>query len=58
MGMTTPVKAGVPLLGIIFLALAIFKFVQGDGWVVWAILAFLFGGFGIFSRNRSGGNQS
>ncbi len=37
------VKAGVPLLGIIFLALAIFKFVQGDGWVVWAILAFLFG---------------
>lgn len=56
--MAQSVKVGVPLLGIIFLALAIFKFVQGDGWIVWAILAFLFGGFGIFSRTRSGGNQS
>ena len=51
-------KVGFPVVGVIFLALAVFKFVNGDGWVVWAILGFLFGGFGIFSRNRSGGNVS
>lgn len=56
--MNEPVKKGVPLLGIIFLALAVFKFINGDGWVVWAILGFLFGGFGIFSRSQSGGNES
>jgi hypothetical protein len=50
--------AGIPILGVIFLVLAIFKFVQGDPWVVWAILAFLFGGFGIFNVNRSGGTQA
>jgi hypothetical protein len=58
MVMNEPVKKGVPLLGIIFLALAVFKFINGDGWVVWAILGFLFGGFGIFSRSQSGGNES
>ncbi|WP_197051805.1 hypothetical protein [Sphingomonas sp. 35-24ZXX] len=56
--MNAPVRKGVPIIGIIFLALAVFKFVNGDGWVVWAILGFLFGGFGIFSRDRSGGNRS
>ena len=58
MGMSDPVRKGVPIIGIIFLALAVFKFVNGDGWVVWAILGFLFGGFGIFSRDRSGGTKS
>lgn len=56
--MPTPVKAGVPVLGIIFLALAFFKFVNGDSWIVWAILGFLFGGFGVFSLNRSSGGRS
>lgn len=56
--MTQPVKASVPLLGIIFLALAVFKLINGDSWVVWAILGFLFGGFGIFNRGQSGGNES
>ncbi len=56
--MNAPVKKSVPIIGIIFLALAVFKFVNGDGWVVWAILGFLFGGFGIFSRDRSGGTKS
>ena len=50
-------RAGFPLLGVIFLALAVLKFVSGDGWVVWAILAFLFGGFSIFA-NRSGGDKA
>ncbi len=53
----SPVKAGVPIIGVIFLALAVFKFINGDAWVVWAILGFLFGGFGIFS-SRSGGNKA
>lgn len=47
-------KAGVPILGIIFLALALLKFFQGKSWVVWAILGFLFGGFGIFARGSKG----
>ncbi|MCW3847826.1 hypothetical protein OF829_11300 [Sphingomonas sp. LB-2] len=51
-------KTGVPILGVIFLALALFKFVQGDSWVVWFVLGFVFGGFGIFNLNRRGGNQT
>jgi len=47
-------KAAFPVVGAIFLALAVFKFLQGEGWVVWAILGVLFGGLGIFRRNRSG----
>jgi hypothetical protein len=50
-------QAGVPILGIIFLLLAVYKFVSGDSWVVWAILGFLFGGFGIFSLKRSVGTE-
>ena len=51
-------KSGIPVIGIIFLALAVFKFVNGDSWVVWAILGFLFGGFGVFNLNRSSGDKS
>lgn len=50
--MPNAVKGGVPVIGIIFLALAVFKFLKGDPWVVWAILGFLFGGFGIFNLRR------
>lgn len=46
---------GLPLVGIMFLALAVFKFVQGDGWVVWAILGVLFGGLTVFKRRRNQG---
>ncbi len=56
-GMPKAAKAGVPVIGIIFLLLAAFKFVNGDAWVVWAILGFLFGGFGIFVLNRTGAAQ-
>lgn len=56
--MTRAATAGAPVIGIIFLALAILKFLNGDGWVVWALLAFLFGGFGVFGLGRSGGDKS
>ena len=56
--MNDPIKKGLPVVGIIFLALAVFKFLSGDDWVVWAILGFLFGGFGIFNRSKSGGAGS
>ena len=46
------VKKGLPVVGIMFLVLALVNFLQGDNWVVWAILGFLFGGFGIFSRGK------
>ena len=50
--MPNAIKGGVPVIGVIFLALAAFKAYQGEPWVVWAILGFLFGGFGIFTLNR------
>ena len=46
--MSGPAKKALPLAGIIFLVVAVVEFLQGDNWVVWAILGFLFGGFGIF----------
>ena len=52
--MPPAVKKGVPVVGIIFLLLALFKLVTGEPWVVWAILAFLFGGFGIFAQRSRG----
>ena len=52
------VKKGFPVVGAIFLVLALVKFVQGDGWGVWAILGFLFGGFGIFGARRTQGGES
>ena len=51
-------KSGLPIIGIIFLALAFFKFVNGDNWVVWAILGCLFGGLGVFRSNQTGGDPS
>lgn len=39
-------QKGFPLIGVIFLALGVFKFLQGDNWVVWIILGILFGGLG------------
>ncbi|MFM9828512.1 MAG: hypothetical protein ACKVOB_07165 [Sphingomonas sp.] len=50
-------KAGIPIVGVIFLALAVFKLVKGDAWIVWAILGFLFGGLGLFA-NRSAGDKT
>ena len=46
-------KKGFPLVGVIFLPLGVFKFLQGDDWVVWIIIGVLFGGLGAF-RWRKG----
>jgi hypothetical protein len=43
---------GFPLIGAIFLALGVFKFLQGDDWVVWIIIGILFGGLGALSRRK------
>ena len=51
-------KAGFPFVGALFLALGVLKLVQGENWVVWAILGVLFGGLGIFSWKRSDGDES
>lgn len=56
--MSKPVMIGFPVVGAIFLVLAVAKFLNGEGWVVWAILGVLFGGLGVFGRNRSGGNKA
>ncbi|WP_432200380.1 hypothetical protein ACRAQ7_12380 [Erythrobacter sp. W53] len=37
---------GGGIIGLVFLALGAFKFISGDGWIVWILLGFLFGGFG------------
>ena len=51
-------RKGLPIVGVMFLILAVVNFLQGDNWVVWAILGFLFGGFGIFDARRvEGGEQ-
>lgn len=45
-------KKGFPLIGVIFLALGIFKLIQGNDWVVWIILGVLFGGLGAVSLRK------
>jgi len=45
-------QKGFPIIGAIFLALGLFKFAQGESWVVWIILGILFGGLGIFCRRK------
>ena len=48
------VKKGFPFVGVLFLIVGVIQFLQGDSWVVWAILGFLFGGFGIFTSRKGG----
>jgi len=45
-------QKGFPLIGVIFLALGVFKLLQGDDWVVWIIIGILFGGLGAVSRRK------
>ena len=45
-------KKGFPLIGVIFLALGVFKLLQGDDWVVWIIIGILFGGLGAVSQRK------
>lgn len=53
--MSGTVKTGVPILGVIFLALGLVKLAQGEPWVVWFVLGIVFGGLGIFNLKRSEG---
>ena len=48
--MTELRKIGFPLIGVVFLALGLFKFLGGENWVVWVILGILFGGLAAFGR--------
>ena len=45
-------QKGFPVIGVVFLALGVFKLVQGDNWVVWIIIGTLFGGLGAVSRRK------
>lgn len=45
-------KKCFPLIGVIFLALGVFKLVQGNDWVVWIIIGVLFGGLGALSQRK------
>jgi hypothetical protein len=45
-------RKGFPVIGAIFLALGVFKFIEGESWVVWIILGILFGGLGLFGRRK------
>jgi hypothetical protein len=38
--------AGSALLGLIFLAIGVMRFFQGEGWVVWVLLGVVLGGVG------------
>ena len=48
--MTVTPKNGVRVVGVIFLALGLFKFLTGGDWVVWIILGVLFGGLSTARR--------
>lgn len=56
--MAEKAKLGGSFIGILFLALGIFKFLQGDDWIVWIILGVLFGGLGVFAGKRSGSDEA
>ena len=46
-------RKGAPVIGVIFLALGVFKFLRGEDWVVWIILGVLFGGLAVFGRSKA-----
>lgn len=43
--MSNKVRNTGGFVGVLFLGVGILKLAQGDDWVVWFLLAFLFGGF-------------
>lgn len=52
--MPEPVKKSLPVIGLIFLVLAVFKFLQGGNWIVWLILAVLFGALRFLPSGKPG----
>jgi hypothetical protein len=55
--MTKPQTNIVRLLAGVFMGLAIYRFLTGESWVVWAILFVLFGGFGLFRKPEQGSGE-
>ena len=55
--MSDKLNLGGGVIGLLFLALGVLKFVRGDDWIVWILLGFLFGGFGsvrkLIDRSKS-----
>ena len=47
----------IPLLGGVFLGIALYRFLMGDGWIVWVLLGFLFGGFGFIAGKLKGNGK-
>jgi hypothetical protein len=46
----------IATIGAVFLGIAAYRFLTGaDGWIVWLLLGFLLGGFGFFSKPKTGG---
>jgi len=52
--METASKAGFPVVGVIFLALAGWNFMRGENWVVWVVLGVLLGGLAAFRAKKRG----
>ena len=46
----------IQTLGAVFLGIALYRFLFSDGWIVWLILGFLFGGFDLLSRRAKDGD--
>jgi F0F1-type ATP synthase assembly protein I len=47
----------VQTLGAVFLGIALYRFFFSEGWIVWLILGFLFGGFDVLSRKLKSGDE-
>jgi len=45
------------VVGAIFLVVALIQLLQGDSWVVWAILGVLLGGLSFFKGKAAGGER-
>jgi hypothetical protein len=50
MVMANKADTGAGIVGLIFLALGVMNFLQGDSWVVWVLLGVILGGVGAGRR--------
>lgn len=48
--MANKADTGAGIVGLIFLALGVMNFLQGDSWVVWVLLGVILGGVGAGRR--------
>ena len=52
--MANKTDLGMGLVGLIFFAIGIVNFLQGDSWVVWALLGVICGGVGAARKLMAG----